>query len=71
MSAFDPKLTFAQMSHVQVKACELGRFPGPRSHLGEASRGEGRPALRALIGKRGMLSTIKCRARRPVAAGEW
>jgi len=58
-------------ANMRAKACELGRFPGPRNHFGKASRGEGRPALRALMGKRGILSTIKCRARRPVAAGEW
>jgi hypothetical protein len=29
--------------HMRVNACELGRFPGPRNHLGEASRGEGAP----------------------------
>jgi hypothetical protein len=31
------------MTHVRVKACELGPLPGPRNHLGEASRGEGAP----------------------------
>jgi hypothetical protein len=53
MSASDPKRTFAQISHVRVKACELGRFPGPRNCLGEASRGEGRPALRREHKRRG------------------
>jgi hypothetical protein len=31
----------------------------------------GNADFRALIGKRGTLSTIKCRSRKPVAAAEW
>jgi hypothetical protein len=70
MSAYDPKRTCGR------KPVSLAASPA--SAIIEASRGEGCPRAptcvkmtRALIGKRGRLSTIKCTARKPVAAGEW